>query len=370
MKTVAVKRDKRPAAKSIKSAKAIKSAKPAKAKRAIEKTPSFYLPEKSLPKGSSLPQRILTGTKLPFNLRDETYLETMLEALMKDKFAHVTEAYKADPNFQSDITEEQYRRVERFHDCLVPWVSRAIDLEGKTVVEVGSGTGSSTLAFAPYVKNIHCFEISPPATRIAKTRLAHFGCNNVVFEDDLFNADSRYVKEGGKADIVLLVAVLEHVHFHEFKDILRAAYECLNPGGVILIAETPNRLSFKDYHTSWMLFYQWLPREVAVEYGAYSPRQLFRDSNEEFVKTNGSEITEERVEHLVRWGQGVSYHDFEIALGSDIHNKIVLNGWEEEVRPLAPVFDDDHVLVGIFDHLKIQTNRAFTRSWLYFCIQK
>ena len=153
-----------------------------------------------------------------FDTKDAAYREHMLRCLMATKFANASEAYQKSPQFQPDITEEQYRRVDRFHDCLVPWVSRVMSLDEAVVAEVGSGTGSTTLAFAPYVKRIHCFEIESSTVAIAKQRLSFFNIENVIFEEGLYSSRSSFLSHQPQLDMVLLVAVLEHLYFHEFQE--------------------------------------------------------------------------------------------------------------------------------------------------------
>ncbi len=334
---------------------------------ATEKLPRFHVPDAELPPGSALEPRILVDEIKALDFMNESYLAEMKRMLELTKFAQLSDEFKQTAHYKSDVTEEQYRRIERFSKRLVPWVSRATDLQNKVVVEIGSGTGSSTAAFAPYVDRIHCFEIAQGPIEIAKQRLYLLGVNNVVFEDGLFSEECHFVKSGQKADIVLLVAVLEHTHFHELTAILRAAKNVLKPGGVIVVAETPNRLGVLDRHTSWMVDYQALPDEIKMAYASNSPRQQFRESMKLFDGLRYGSA--DHKEHLVRWGSGVSYHDFEIALGRDVHSSIVLDGWEPELRELAPVFESDHLLVTIRDHFKQPISPAFARSWLYFVMQ-
>lgn len=316
--------------------------------------------------------RVLPGNeKLPsgFDTSGDAYRSAMRELLLGTKFRDASPAYTKSPLFTSDISEEVHRRVDRFRDCLAPWINRVFPLKNAVVAEIGSGTGSSTLAFAPFVKRIHCFEIEPSTTAIAKKRLSLAGVENVVFEDGLFDANSPFVNAPTQVDIILLIAVLEHLHFDEFKEILRVAFGKLRPGGVILIGETPNRLSFNDYHSSWTPFSQWLPPEVVSEYYKYSPRVNYLEDFGNMATVHG-ERSPAFHERIVRWGRGVSFHDFELALGPQVHNMIVLDGWEDEVRPLAPIFKDDEVLVDIFSNLKLNCHRAFARSWLYLAIRK
>lgn len=303
---------------------------------------------------------------LPFDVCSDTFAEAFGAYLRQHYFTGLEAEYLASDQFRHDVAEHVHRRTTRFHDCLVPWISSVFDLSAATVLEIGSGTGSSTLAIAPYVKHIHCYEIDDKSTRAAKERMKFWGVGNVNFEEQLFNPQARFVLDGPKADAILFIAVLEHMTYDELETALRTAYKTLRPGGIILVAETPNRLSVFDYHSSWMPFYQWLPPAVRERYYDRSSRPHFV-YDVGTVRANNLFRTEER---LTRWGNGVSYHDFELALGNEVHNWIVADGWEENVRPLAPVFKDDELLLDIFQKWEVKAHKAFARSWLYLILRK
>jgi len=301
-----------------------------------------------------------------FDLLSTSYVESYSSFLKEHYFTGFEEEYLKSDAFQHDVNEHVFRRTTRFRDHLVPWVQAVHDLKSATVLEVGSGTGASTLAFAPYVKEIYCYEIDEKATRAAKERMKFWELRNVHFEEQLFCPQARFVQDGRKADVVLFITVLEHMTYGELETALRTAYRALRPGGIIVVAETPNRLSVFDYHSSWMPFYQWLPPAVRERYFDRSPRQHFV-YDVGAVKANNPFHTEER---LTRWGNGVSFHDFELALGNEVHNWIVADGWEDAVRPLAPIFKDDELLLDIFERWEIKAHRAFARSWLYLIIKR
>lgn len=304
--------------------------------------------------------------RIPFAVTDGPFLKFYREYLVNHYFTGIEEEYRKSEAFTNDIAEHTHLRTVRFHDALVPWTQKVFDLTGSTVCEIGSGTGSSTIAFAPYVDRIHCFELDKKSTHAAQARLNFFNVQNVSFEDELFGPQSSFVTAGRLADIVLFVAVLEHMTFNELDAALKAAFTALRPGGIIIVAETPNRLSVFDYHSSWLPFYQWLPLDVRRRYHNRSPRQHFAYDIGNVSKASPKEVEE----RLTRWGRGISYHDFELALGEGVHDMIVADGWEPEVRALAPVFKDDEILLDIFKKFEISANKAFARSWLYLILRK
>ncbi len=110
-----------------------------------------------------------------------------------------------------------------------------------------------------------------------------------------------------KFDMVIFFAALEHMTCRERIRSIQAAYNMTAVNGNIVVVETPNRLWFEDTHTSLANFYHWLPDEVAIDYAKYTKRENFNTS---FIEHNESNPV-----NLYRWGRGVSFHDFEIALG-------------------------------------------------------
>lgn len=293
----------------------------------------------------------------------------MTDALMKWKFGHLPREYLDSERFALDLEEDVSHRVNRFHNCLVPWIRRAASISNFRVIEVGSGGGAATAALAPYVKHIHCYEIEENPKKVARARLDFWGHDNVTFEQGLFSRDAALLQTQKNFDAVFLIAVLEHTHFHEFREILLAAYDAVKPGGLIVVAETPNRLHFKDAHTSFLPFFQWLPPEIAREYYSRSPREHFVQHIGDSVRKHGANSSQV-TENFARWGRGVSYHDFEIVLGERVHDQIVLDGWEEEIVPLLPSPEDDKIILSWFSHLNVKASRAFALSWMYFVIKK
>ena len=73
---------------------------------------------------------------------------------------------------------------------------------------------------------------------------------------------------------------------------------------------------------------------------------------------------------MTRWGSGISFHEFELAIGEDVHRHIVLDGYEREITALLPVTPVDTTLQKIFDQFKIHAHLAFTRRSLYLVLKK
>jgi len=81
----------------------------------------------------------------------------------------------------------------------------------------------------------------------------------------------------------------------------------LEAGALWCVVETPNRLWYHDAHTSLLPFFHRLPDEVAFAYSRMSSRESFREQYRE--------LDEDSLLHFLRRGRGVSYHEFDLALG-------------------------------------------------------
>jgi ubiquinone/menaquinone biosynthesis C-methylase UbiE len=219
---------------------------------------------------------------------------------------------------------------------------------GMKMVEIGSGTGSSTLAFAHAVGSTECYELDNHSTAVALERLAFWGIENVYFNSVLFSVlfdeECPFVQSGSQADGVILFATLEHMAHEEALRVLSLSWRIVRPGGIIIVADTPNRFSIIDQHTSWLPFFAQLPRAIQVLYSAKSPREQFRRAIADASKLSQTQA----LNAMVRWGSGISFHEFELAIGDGVHEYIVLDGYEPEIARLIPISEIDTTLKMIF----------------------
>jgi hypothetical protein len=85
-----------------------------------------------------------------------------------------------------------------------------------------------------------------------------------------------------------------------------------------------------------------LPAEVRLAYASQSPRNGFVN--------DFATIYAESQNKLTRWGCGISYHEFETALGTDIHRHVIADGYEKEIVRQWPVLWEDSHLRLAFQH--------------------
>jgi S-adenosylmethionine-dependent methyltransferase len=297
---------------------------------------------------------------------DPVYRARLTDVLREHYFNPVADGYLETEEGRNELNDHLSHRYEQAVDHVVPWLQRAGELDTRSIIEVGSGTGSSTLALAQVAREVNCFEIHQGSIAVALERLKFWGVSNVRVNATLFDRECEFVRLGAAADVIVFYAVLEHMTAQECLDALTLAWELLPAGGLLVVAETPNRLSMVDEHTSWLPFFAQLPRPIQVRYAERSPREHFR-----WAIANAAQSGSAAAELMMtRWGNGISFHEFELAIGPGIHDAIVLDGYEREIKKLVPVSSIDLHLQSLFDEFGVKAHRAFTRRTMYLVARK
>lgn len=292
-------------------------------------------------------------------------LERLREVLRTTYFRWIPADVLATDDGRFIFEQHVWQRYEQARRRLGPWVDRAVGLRGRRVVEIGCGTGSSTAGFAPMVGRIDGYEIDQLSVDAALGRFQALGIGNATATrvDAQVLITTALERHAGQVDGILLYAVLEHMTVAERIDALRRTWAALPAGGFLVVIETPNRLTWTDLHTSHMPFFNQLPIELVEQYYRHSPRR-------DFVAAIDKEEPANRQMALVRWGTGVSYHEFDVALGPGVDGWIRADGFESEVTSVYPIRIDDELLLRYFEATKVGRHRAFTRNHLNFVLQK
>lgn len=195
-------------------------------------------------------------------------------------------------------------RLQRDRLILIPWLNRTRRLSSSTIVEIGCGPGASTVALAEQGATVLGVDVDADRIEVARLRCAAHGVNA---EFAVANAAELATAVDDGASWIMFWASLEHMTISERLSALANAWNLLAPGGLLTVIETPNRLWLDDSHTSRLPYFSWLPDELAFRYSRFSPRDGFRDVYEE--------ETDETMLHFLRRGRGVSFHEFELAIG-------------------------------------------------------
>ena len=205
---------------------------------------------------------------------------------------------------REDLINHLHRRLDNFRQQLIPWLNTYKPLDKARILEIGCGTGSSTVALAEQGGNVHAVDIEEKSLIVAKERCAVYNVDASFYQANATEIKSLFSNQ--RFDVIIFFAALEHMTLDERLASMGDAWSLLDDGALFCVVDTPNRLWFYDYHTSLLPFYQWLPDELAFKYARFSTRENFREIY--------LDRTEERFLHFLRRGRGISYHEFELAL--------------------------------------------------------
>jgi S-adenosylmethionine-dependent methyltransferase len=206
---------------------------------------------------------------------------------------------------RADLADHLSLRVETFRAKVVPWLNHARPLHGARILEIGCGTGSSTVALAEQGAAVTAVDLDAPSLAVAAARLRAYELQAEIHNINAVEAAERF--SGHEFDFIIFFATLEHMTHAERMRAMTDTWRMLRPGALWSVIETPNRLWHMDLHTSWLPFFMWLPDELAFAYSRRSPRSPFCRAYRE--------SSESQMLNFLRHGRGVSFHEFEVTLG-------------------------------------------------------
>lgn len=215
-----------------------------------------------------------------------------------------TDEWVATAEGREDLQDHVDRRLNSFRTKLIPWLDAAKPLLGARILEIGCGTGASTVALAEQGATVTAIDIDEPSLRVAEERcVAH----NVRCELVQANgAAAKQLLQREQYDFVIFFACLEHMTHAERLESMHDTWHALPEGALWCVIETPNRLWPFDDHTSRLPFFNWLPDDLAFAYSRFSPRDPFRNSYRR--------PSADAMESFLRHGRGVSFHEFDLAI--------------------------------------------------------
>jgi len=313
-----------------------------------------------------------SGKLLPEHLRarqrnlDASRQDELLAALKTHFFGARTQqignvdAYLTTEVGRADCRDHLVERLNRNRSTVVPWLDSIRPLDGLRILEVGAGDGCSTIALGEQGATVLAIDVNESYLRANEERCRLADVHNVAFAT--VNSDSlSSVTKVGENDMILIFAALEHMTFDERIATLRGCWELLDPGGFLVVIETPNRLWYFDDHTSMAPFFHWLPDEVASRYAEYTPRKYYNTA----VNGGIDPVA------FARWGRGVSFHDFVLALGipaaqlpvaSSMHQYLNMPRWRPHTR--------DGRFLHMLQAMEPQVPKGFFYSYLDIALEK
>jgi S-adenosylmethionine-dependent methyltransferase len=286
-------------------------------------------------------------------------------SLRNNYFGRFPEEYLSTDRGRQDLENHLFGRLEMDRDMIVPWLDAAGPLQGASILEIGCGTGCSTVALAEQGAGVTAIDVDAGSLVVARQRCRLYGLD-VSFAHA--NAtDVHQLFAGQRFDYIVFYAALEHMTMEERMSAMRATWQMLPVGSLWCVVETPNRLWYYDAHTSLLPFHMWLPDELAFEYSRFSPRDNYRELYREY--------TDEAKLHFLRRGRGVSFHEFdltmkpvrELKIKSSLHSMTKKRGLRELVKRK---FSNEYKYISLLRRIEPDLHEGFLQSFLYLIIEK
>lgn len=227
---------------------------------------------------------------------------SLIEASLKQNY--FTQSYLSSDEGKKDMHNHLYGRLAIFRSNVIPWLNDAKPLSQSRILEIGCGTGSSTVALAEQGADVTAIDMLEKDLVVAKDRCEAYNLNVKLIHMNATEVHKIFV--GEHFDLIIFFACLEHMTHNERMITMKNTWDMLSPGDLWCVTDTPNRLWYHDGHTSLLPFYLWLPDDLAFSYSQFSQRKDFRDRYRE--------IDEDSKLHFLRWGRGVSFHEFELTM--------------------------------------------------------
>jgi len=164
-----------------------------------------------------------------------------------------------------------------------------IGLLHKRMLDFGCGAGASTLIFlrcgATHITGV---EVDETLLDISKSRVNDFFQNGYqLVKIEYIEGKYNMPFSNQEFDIVWAQAVMEHILPDRRRFVLEELWRVLKKGGLLIIFGTPNRLWPKEFHTSNLLFVNYLPLDLAIWVARHCSRRISRDQSKEELLSNG-----------------------------------------------------------------------------------
>ena len=243
-------------------------------------------------------------------------------------FAATPDEYLASPEGHNDMADHMDLRTRFTRRRVIPWLAATRSLAGCRVLEIGCGTGAATVAFAEQGCDVVGVDVNESHFLVAQERCRIYGVEAKFLCANATDLHEHF--QTGAFDLIIFFATLEHLTYAERISAMRCTWAMLQPGGLWCVVDTPNRLWWFDAHTALLPFFNWLPDDLALDYASHSERP--------FMKSYATAGRDDAVKlDFARRGRGVSYHEFDLAIGPSASLNVV-SALDLYVREHSPAF--------------------------------
>jgi S-adenosylmethionine-dependent methyltransferase len=309
---------------------------------------------------------VATGKyKKNFKAIEQSQLGLIDASLRRHYFTRFPEEYLSTDWGKNDLENHLFRRLDTDRNTIVPWLDAVKQLSGAAILEIGCGTGCSTVALAEQGAEVTAVDVDANSISVARERCRVYGLDVNFAHTNATEVHELFA--GRRFDYIIFYAALEHMMMEERLSAMRATWEMLPASGLWCVIDTPNRLWYYDAHTSLLPFHMWLPDDLAFAYSRFSPRQNYRELYREYTD-------EARIDFLRR-GRGVSFHEFELALKplETLKVRSSLNLTNRKRGLLGPVrwrLSNEYRYISLLRSIAPDLHEGFLQNFLNLVIEK
>lgn len=300
-------------------------------------------------------------------------LEGKLTSELYFKIAKAATAGWSNPS-QIDLTSAEveavvYKRHDNTVKFVIPFLESIMLLKSSRFLDFGCGCGSSSLALSHFTSHVMGYEIDHSSVTAFRTRMDLLQVTNTsVIEGDPKNILQNALDHIEKVDAVLLLAVVEHLTEAEQRDYLKAFWDKMRPGQILVILETPNYLALNDSHTFGIPFAHTIPDEFYLDWVKSQNSQLrFREGILESAKN--SDIGEVLINRR-RLGLAFNPLILEFILEIDLNEVVIQDGFAQSMLDWFPLNSDDISVLRCFAEHELRYPIGFSRSVLSLALRK
>jgi S-adenosylmethionine-dependent methyltransferase len=296
---------------------------------------------------------------------DKPQLDLIESSLRENYFTRFPKDYLSTDWGKNDLQNHLVRRLDADRSLIAPWLDAVRPLRNASILEIGCGTGCSTVALAEQGATVTAVDVDSSSLRVANERCRAYGLDVNFARANATEVHQQFA--GRQFDYIIFYAALEHMTTEERLSAMRSTWRMLPAGGLWCVIDTPSRLWYYDAHTSLLPFHMWLPDELAFEYSRFSPRQNYRELYRDY--------TDEAKLDFLRRGRGVSFHEFELAMKplNELKIKSSLNLTNRRTGLLGRFkwrLSNEYRYISLLRRIAPDLHEGFLQSFLNLIIEK